>query len=217
MAIWYIAASLILIAIVLALVSVASLAFVFCFRHHNGPLACDYCKYIHSIFQNATFQVSFLSSLLLGKRHEVAGACLGKKAWSWWHTLHSIQIGSRMVSLLSNFHKWVGWFRHAYLIWLGTHAIHFFAGKKVIHKVQNGIPQVQVEIWMASRTKVFVVLSFHFENEKQHQLWCGIKNFFLANGEKTVDLRAHSGISFQAFEKFHYIFHIVTIIYLCCF
>jgi len=43
MALWYIAASLILVAILIAILSVASLIFVFCFRHYNGPLACDYC------------------------------------------------------------------------------------------------------------------------------------------------------------------------------
>ena len=44
MAIWYMAVSLILVAILVALASVASLLFVFCFRHQAAPMACDYCK-----------------------------------------------------------------------------------------------------------------------------------------------------------------------------
>eukprot|EP00093_Oithona_nana_P000352 00352.XXX_1116_537_1 [CDS] Oithona nana genome sequencing. len=45
MALWYIAASLTLIAILLALASVFSLICVFCFRHQNnrGTMICDYC------------------------------------------------------------------------------------------------------------------------------------------------------------------------------
>ena len=48
MALWYIAASLTLIAILLALASAFSLICVVCFRHQNnrGTMICDYCKYI---------------------------------------------------------------------------------------------------------------------------------------------------------------------------
>ena len=61
MALWYIAVSLILVAILVALASVASLIFVFCFRHHAGPMACDYCKYfiqlICKVMKGITFQL----------------------------------------------------------------------------------------------------------------------------------------------------------------
>lgn len=50
MAVWYMAASLILVAVLIALASVASMVFVFCFRHHSGPVACDYCKSFHFSF-----------------------------------------------------------------------------------------------------------------------------------------------------------------------
>ena len=68
MALWYIAVSLILVAILVALASVASLIFVFCFRHHAGPMACDYCKYfiklICKVMNGSTSQlVSSIHSL----------------------------------------------------------------------------------------------------------------------------------------------------------
>ena len=59
MALWYIAASLILVAILIAILSVASLIFVFCFRHYNGPLACDYCKFRNLITFTQIFFCSF--------------------------------------------------------------------------------------------------------------------------------------------------------------
>ena len=71
MALWYIAASLTLIAILLALASAFSLVFVVCFRHQNnrGTMICDYCKSLKELdpksFQSLVLQsLSFLKHKL---------------------------------------------------------------------------------------------------------------------------------------------------------
>ena len=70
MALWYIAVSLILVAILVALASVASLIFVFCFRHHAGPMACDYCKYFIKLIckgmNGSTSQLVVYTPYILG-------------------------------------------------------------------------------------------------------------------------------------------------------
>ena len=65
MALWYIAASLTLIAILLALASAFSLVFVVCFRHQNnrGTMICDYCKSLKELSRSQTFQSPVLQSL----------------------------------------------------------------------------------------------------------------------------------------------------------